>query len=187
MRRKRDATALTPQSELDWSRSRRNALPTSVRVLGTHTDDKQGVGKLIGYLHPPIAAWLQFTVQTLEDLAGGDCRFLPGRMPVGQFFPDLVRFGVFMVDVEEVFGHQNQRRSLCLVPDIVIRLVDCCTTVSDLLHFYCLGAGNRERRALPLDELWERSDDERAARYGTLKRGQRSWVTKKPRSYSTQR
>ena len=47
----------------------------------------EGVAKLVRDLHPPIAAGLQLAVQALENLAGGNCRFLPRRLPVRQFFP----------------------------------------------------------------------------------------------------
>jgi hypothetical protein len=49
----------------------------------------------------------------LEELAGGDCGFFPSRVPIGQFFLNLIRLGAFMVDVKEVPGHENG--TLCVM------------------------------------------------------------------------
>jgi len=58
-------------------------------------------------------------------LTGSDCRFSPSRVPVGQFFPDLVRFGASMVDVEEISRHESQMLpAMCPVPDIARFLSD---------------------------------------------------------------
>ena len=72
--------------------------PRSLRVFGTDTDDVERVAELVRDLHPPIAAGLQLAVQTLENLPGGNCRLFPRRLPVRQFFPDLIWLGAFPLD-----------------------------------------------------------------------------------------
>ena len=114
--------------------------PRSLRVFGTDTDDVERVAELVRDLHPPIAAGLQLAVQALENLPGGNCRLFPRRLPVRQFFPDLIWLGAIMIDVEEVPGHQNQRGILCLVPDIRVLLpldTDCGGSAPGLRLLHC--------------------------------------------------
>ena len=76
-------------------------------AFGADTDDVQRVGSLVRNLHPPMTTGLQFPIQALENLTGGDGRFLPCCLAVRQHLPDFIRLGAFMVDVEEVSWHQN--------------------------------------------------------------------------------